>query len=196
MPCQRFPGPYHGINPRPAGYIPSLLPFHLNHGPGQLKKKKKRDAKVERVSTEHLIMCMGLGDESRLDDGAGGKEEALPISLQTASCPMRQQGLPALISSKAQSKERREREGERDGWTRGGSANLGRSSEAPENIGHWPIFFFIEEKRRFAVCINSSVDSNILHCFLFCSSHHSVCNFFLLTPLWCLSLDASCPTTL
>lgn len=32
----------------------------------------------------------------------------------------------------------RGREGEIQ--TRGGSANLGRSSEAPENIGHWPIF--------------------------------------------------------
>lgn len=62
-------------------------------------------------------MCMGLGDESRLDDGAGGKEEALPISLQTALCPMRQQGLPALISSKAQSKER-----ERERYGQGGEA--------------------------------------------------------------------------
>lgn len=49
---------------------------------------------------------------------------------------------------------------------REGSTNLRRSSEAPENIGHWPIFF-IEEKRRFAVCKNSAADSNIVIFFFF-----------------------------
>lgn len=42
---------------------------------------------------------------------------------------------------------------------KGGSTNLERSSETPENIGHWPIF--IEEKRRFAECKNSTADFNI-----------------------------------
>lgn len=42
----------------------------------------------------------------------------------------------------------RARESGREGGRRrkGGSANLGRSSEAPENIGHWPIFHWGEKK--------------------------------------------------
>lgn len=70
---------------------------------------------------------------------------------------MRQRALPALISSKAQSKRDGERRGEK--WRKGGSTNLERRSETPENIGHWPIF--IEEKRRFAECKNSTADFNI-----------------------------------
>lgn len=58
---------------------------------------------------------MGLGDERRLDDGAERKKEARPYSFQTASCPMRQRVLPALISSKAQSEREQERGRERYG---------------------------------------------------------------------------------
>lgn len=89
----------------------------------------------------------------------------------------------------------RARESGREGeiQTRGGSANLGRSSEAPENIGHWPIFF-IEEKRRFAVCKNSAVDSNILIWVFFLTTHQF--NFKFLKPLCSLSFDASSPSTL
>lgn len=61
-----------------------------------------------------------------------------------ALCPMRQQGLPALISSKAQSESAEEGEGEKKREV--GSANLRRMNEAPENIGHWPIFRRIEKK--------------------------------------------------
>ena len=79
---------------------------------------------------------MGLGGERRI---RGTRERRVwSFSLGTASCQMRQRVLPTLISSKAQS-ERERAEAKR---TRGGSANLGRKSEAPENIGHWPIFSF------------------------------------------------------
>lgn len=68
------------------------------------------------------------------------REEARSVSLQTALYPMRRRALPTLISSKAQSEERGRGGGRERNGGKGGSANLGRSSEAPENIGHWPIF--------------------------------------------------------
>lgn len=71
--------------------------------------------------------------------GTERKKKARSFPLQTALCPMRQRGLPALISSKTQSREKQEREEGRK-LRKGENANLGRSSEAPENIGHWPIF--------------------------------------------------------
>lgn len=80
-------------------------------------------------------------DERRLNDRAKMKKEARAFSSQTASCPMRQRAMPALISSKAQSKRERERKGGRGRDSdEEENANLGRSSEAPANIGHWPIF--------------------------------------------------------
>lgn len=43
---------------------------------------------------------------------------------------------------------------------RGGSANLGRRSEAPRNIGHWPIFFPSLRRKEDLSCKNSPADSN------------------------------------
>lgn len=49
-----------------------------------------------------------------------------------------------------------EKEGERNG---GKEEALIWREAVPENIGHWPIF--IEEKKRFAECKNSTADFNI-----------------------------------
>lgn len=79
-----------------------------------------------------MILCMGLGDERRLDDR--GSALLLPDGLVSNEA--------ASSASAYQFKSpERERAGEREGEirARGGSTNLGRSSEAPENIGHWPI---------------------------------------------------------
>lgn len=67
------------------------------------------------------------------------KKEAWLFSLRTVLCPMRQRVLPTLISSETQSRIKKEREEGRK-LRKGENANLGRSSEPPENIGHWPIF--------------------------------------------------------
>lgn len=61
---------------------------------------------------------MREGKKRRLDDGSGEKvreKEARLVSLQAASCPMRQRALPALISSKAQSEGERGRARGREG---------------------------------------------------------------------------------
>lgn len=58
---------------------------------------------------------------------------------------------------------------------RGGSANLRETQRSTAEYRPLAHFFFVEEKRRFAACINSSVDSSSL----------------LLTPLRRLLSDAS-----
>lgn len=51
----------------------------------------------------------------------------------------------------------RGREGASDTEERG-SANLGRRSDAPQNIGHWPIFFPSLTRKEDLVCKNSAAD--------------------------------------
>lgn len=89
------------------------------------------------------------------------EEEARLFSSQAASCPMRRRALPMLICSKARS------EGEGAGGSdmeERGSANLGRRSDAPQNIGHWPIFFPSLTRKEDLACKNSAADSNTFIC--------------------------------
>lgn len=73
----------------------------------------------------------------------GREMEARLLSSWTASCSVRRRERCQCLSV--------HNPGAREGaiWRRGASANLGRRSEAPWNIGHWPIFSLIQEKRRF-----------------------------------------------
>lgn len=113
---KRFPAHSQKINPGPVGRVPSLFPFHSLRRPGQRKEGYRSEEEERRgwyCAWDYGMRGGKEGwEEVRRRSGEGQRERRGlgPFSLQTASSPMRQRVLPALISSKAQSEREQERE--------------------------------------------------------------------------------------
>lgn len=158
------------------------------------KTKRARASGRERVEAlDHVRGIRGWErenrDETGLDDGAGGEDETRLLADGVVSNEAaRSVSTDQLKKPRAEESRRRES----DTWMRGGSANLRekqRGTAEYRPLAH----FFIEEKRRFAACINSCVDSSSFLLDPLCrlpaghtfqTSHQNVIGYYLVIGLY------------